>query len=149
MIDNKIYILQKDLPGIKAGTVFIQHPKAVNRFYPQDCYENGELIEDRPQGLAIYGFLRRDVQDINWFLPASKEEIEIIKAKELLRKQGYIFDSVLVRRALTDGKYTDQDIEHAWNSGWDAFKLMLDKDSDTRMEKYMDGAYDYLKSLNK
>ena len=61
----KTYILQKDLPGISKGTSFVQHPKYVNRWYPDNYYEDGELICNEQ---SIHGFLTDNIiNNPEWF----------------------------------------------------------------------------------
>lgn len=67
-MEQDVRILLKDIPGIKAGTRFIQHPKAVNRWYPENCYENGELIFENT---SIHGFIGVEILLPEWF---KKEE---------------------------------------------------------------------------
>lgn len=79
---DKIYVLQKDLPGVKAGTEYINHPKAVNRWYPDNCYEHGKLILDN---LSIHGLITSDIVDNPDFFKLKQEdkiEVEEICVRE-------------------------------------------------------------------
>ncbi len=66
----KTYILQKDLPNMKAGTKFIQHPQMANRYYPESEYEFGELIRTDS---ALSGLCAIDVENNpEWFKEEKK-----------------------------------------------------------------------------
>ena len=71
---TKRYKLLKDLPGQKAGTVYVQHKASANRYYPEKEYENGSLIQDSQ---SIYGLLASDMQSKEWFDPLP-DGIEIL-----------------------------------------------------------------------
>lgn len=97
------YRLKMNIPGVEAGTIFIEHPKAVNRFYPESAYENGELI----QSMHIYGFLLHDVKNTSWFECVARQIIPEVKdsAKEWELLQDLPVEKAGTRIILKDNDY--------------------------------------------
>ncbi len=93
------YRLKIDILGIKAGTIFIQHPRAINRFYPEFSYENGELIHD----LHTYGLISCDVANTQWFEPVMRRVIP--EAKEWVLLQDLPVEKAGTRIIIKDNDY--------------------------------------------
>lgn len=62
-MDITIYRLTQDLFFTPRGTLFIQHPDYVNRYYPESAYDV-EANEDtgKPHLTDLYGFTKADVE---------------------------------------------------------------------------------------
>src|SRR6266699_3209737 len=63
------YILKRDLPGIKTGTVYKQDKNDNFRYYPMECFDSNGLVK------PMYGVNDNDVHDTNWFVPQAKFDI--------------------------------------------------------------------------
>jgi len=85
-----IYKLKKDIPGVQAGTLYLQHPNAVNRYFPESSYENGKLKHDIP----FHGLLMIDVSKEEWFEPV-KNNYTLEDMKKAFDTGRYSFDSCM------------------------------------------------------
>ena len=58
----RIYRLKEDVFFKPKGTIFIQHPDYINRYYPESAYDlEADKNTGKPYETSIYGFCAADI----------------------------------------------------------------------------------------
>lgn len=57
----KSYRLLKDIPGVKAGTIFRRENDVIYIYYPETNFKDGVLRSDR------YSYFQKDMDNTEWF----------------------------------------------------------------------------------